>query len=41
MGLPPPSLDEMSLDEPELIRQGPRFGVRLEGDGPIHPHDSR
>lgn len=25
----PPELDEMMLEEPEIVRQGNRFGVRL------------
>lgn len=28
-GLVPPAMDEMELDEPEIVRQGNRFGVRL------------
>lgn len=36
-GIAPPVLEEMTLDEPELIRQGPRFGVRLKATAPsIH-----
>ncbi|MFY0543049.1 stage IV sporulation protein A [Brevibacillus sp. H7] len=36
-GIAAPSLHEMTLDEPELIRQGPRFGVRLKASAPsIH-----
>lgn len=36
-GIAPPALEEMSLDEPELIRQGARFGVRLKATAPsIH-----
>ncbi|TVY11605.1 stage IV sporulation protein A [Paenibacillus cremeus] len=36
-GIAPPSLAEMNLDEPELIRQGSRFGVRLKATAPsIH-----
>ncbi|ATF16548.1 stage IV sporulation protein A [Brevibacillus sp. HB1.2] len=36
-GIAAPSLHEMTLDEPELIRQGPRFGVRLKATAPsIH-----
>jgi stage IV sporulation protein A len=36
-GIAPPTLQEMSLDEPELIRQGSRFGVRLRATAPsIH-----
>lgn len=36
-GIAPPVLEEMSLDEPELIRQGSRFGVRLKATAPsIH-----
>ncbi|MBP1933462.1 stage IV sporulation protein A [Ammoniphilus resinae] len=36
-GIAPPSIQEMSLDEPEIIRQGSRFGVRLKATAPsIH-----
>lgn len=36
-GVAPPSLEEMTLDEPELIKQGSRFGVRLKATAPsIH-----
>lgn len=36
-GIAAPSLAEMALDEPELIRQGSRFGVRLKATAPsIH-----
>lgn len=36
-GMAPPALEEMTLDEPELIRQGSRFGVRLKATAPsIH-----
>ena len=28
-GMVPPELDEMMLEEPEIVRQGNRFGVRL------------
>ena len=36
-GIAAPSLVDMSLDEPEIIRQGPRFGVRLKAVAPsIH-----
>lgn len=33
-GLVPPSLDEMSLEEPEMVRHGGRFGVRLKASAP-------
>ena len=33
-GLVPPSMDELSLEEPELVRQGGRFGVRLKASAP-------
>jgi stage IV sporulation protein A len=33
-GMVTPSLDEMFLEEPELIRQGSRFGVRLRAKAP-------
>lgn len=36
-GIAPPRLEDMVLDEPELIRQGSRFGVRLKAKAPsIH-----
>lgn len=36
-GIAAPPLEDMSLDEPELIRQGSRFGVRLKATAPsIH-----
>lgn len=36
-GIAPPSLEDMALDEPEIIRQGSRFGVRLNAKAPsIH-----
>ena len=36
-GIAAPSLEEMTLDEPELIKQGSRFGVRLQATAPsIH-----
>ncbi len=36
-GIAPPSIAEMALDEPEIIRQGSRFGVRLKATAPsIH-----
>lgn len=33
-GVVAPSLDEMILEEPELIRQGNRFGVKLKASAP-------
>lgn len=35
-GIVPPSLDEMVLEEPEIIRQGTRFGVRLRATAPSY-----
>lgn len=36
-GIAPPALEDMVLDEPEIIRQGSRFGVRLKAMAPsIH-----
>ncbi|MCL2023148.1 MAG: stage IV sporulation protein A [Oscillospiraceae bacterium] len=36
-GIVLPSLDELSLDEPEIMRQGGRYGVRLRASAPsIH-----
>ena len=32
-----PSIDELSLEEPEIVRQGSRYGVRLKASAPsIH-----
>ncbi|MBB6449027.1 stage IV sporulation protein A [Geomicrobium halophilum] len=33
-GIAAPALEDMSLDEPEIIRQGSRFGVRLRAVAP-------
>ncbi len=33
-GLVPPAMDEMSLEEPEMVRHGGRFGVRLKASAP-------
>ena len=33
-GIVPPQLEEMTLEEPEIIRQGGRFGVRLKASAP-------
>lgn len=33
-GLVPPTLDELTLEEPEIVRQGNRFGVRLRASAP-------
>ncbi len=36
-GIVMPSLDELSLDEPEIVKQGGRYGVRLKASAPsIH-----
>lgn len=36
-GIAPPRIEDMSLEEPEIIRQGSRFGVRLRAVAPsIH-----
>ncbi len=36
-GIVMPSIEELSLEEPEIIRQGGRYGVRLEASAPsIH-----
>lgn len=36
-GIAAPAIEEMILDEPEIIRQGSRYGVRLKADAPsIH-----
>lgn len=36
-GIVPPQLDEMTLEEPEIIRQGSKFGVKLKAVAPsIH-----
>jgi stage IV sporulation protein A len=33
-GMVPPSLDEMTCEEPELIRRGSQFGVKLRASAP-------
>ncbi len=36
-GIATPSIDDMKLDKPEIIKQGPRFGVKLKAVAPsIH-----
>jgi len=30
----PPTMDELTLEEPEIIKQGGRFGVRLRASAP-------
>ena len=30
-GIVSPMMDELSLEEPELVQQGNKFGVRLKG----------
>ncbi len=36
-GIVAPTIDELSLEEPEIVRQGSRFGVRLKASAPsIH-----
>ena len=33
-GLVPPTMDELTLEEPEIMKQGGRFGVRLRASAP-------
>ena len=33
-GIVPPAMDQMALEEPEMVRQGGRFGVRLKASAP-------
>ncbi|WP_129723209.1 stage IV sporulation protein A [Xylanivirga thermophila] len=33
-GMVPPSMDELALEEPEIVKQGNRFGVRLKASAP-------
>ena len=33
-GIVPPMIDDMSLEEPELVQQGNKFGVRLKASAP-------
>ena len=36
-GIVMPSIDELTLDEPEIVKQGGRYGVRLRASAPsIH-----
>lgn len=33
-GMVPPAMEEMTLEEPEIVRQGSRFGVKLKANAP-------
>ena len=33
-GMVPPTMEELVLEEPEIIKQGSRFGVRLKASAP-------
>ena len=33
-GMVPPTMDEMTLQEPEIVKQGSRFGVKLKANAP-------
>lgn len=33
-GVVPPTLEEMTLDEPEIVKQGGKFGVKLRASAP-------
>ena len=36
-GIVAPTIDELSLEEPEIVKQGSRYGVRLKASAPsIH-----
>ena len=35
-GIVTPSIDELTLDEPEIVKQGNRFGVRLKASAPSY-----
>ena len=36
-GIVSPTIDELTLEEPEIVKQGSRFGVRLKASAPsIH-----
>ena len=36
-GIATPSIEDMKLDNPEIIKQGPRYGVKLKAVAPsIH-----
>jgi len=36
-GIVPPQMDELSLEEPEIVKQGSRFGIKLRASAPsIH-----
>ena len=37
-GIVMPSIDELSLEQPEIVRQGGRYGVRLEASAPAVIH---
>ena len=38
-GIVVPSIDSLVLEEPEIVRQGGRYGVRLKGQRTLHSHD--
>ena len=41
-GIVVPGIDELKLEEPEIVRQGGRYGVRLKASAPsIHIQDSK
>ena len=41
-GIVTPTMDELILDEPEMVKQGSRFGVKLKAKAPsIHMAQSK
>lgn len=41
-GIVVPGIDELKLEEPEIMKQGGRYGVRLKASAPsIHMQDSK
>ena len=38
-GIVMPSMEELTLEEPEIVKQGGRFGVKLRASAP-YPHDA-
>ncbi len=38
-GVVVPELDEIQIDEPAVIRQGNKYGVKIKSKSPICPYD--
>ena len=38
-GIVMPTVSELKLEQPQIVRQGTNYGVRLEACAPLHPDD--